>query len=233
MGSLFGRRLLKPTKKQQKSRVKKEKKRLSKTAAVSIKGSSKEFSYADALKRVRTNISLKDLNIQAPRIRKGISGTTIIEISGPDNTEKADLLAAEMQKMLLGEALVSRPDIKGEIKLSGLDESITADEVRNAVAVEGSCKLEEIKVGKIGRTRSGDGIVWVQCPKSSAVALAEKKKIQIGWTRVRIELLPTRPLQCHKCWRMAPTCGRSANLTRTTLVFVFAAANLDTGHLPA
>lgn len=50
------------TDKQQKSRVKKEKKRLPKTAAVSIKGSSKEFFYADALKRVRTNISLKDLN---------------------------------------------------------------------------------------------------------------------------------------------------------------------------
>lgn len=131
-----------------------------------------------------------------------MSGTTIIEISGPDNVEKTDRLAAEMQKILLGEALVTRPNIRGEIRLSGLDESITTDEVRAAVASEGSCKPEEIKIGKIGRTRAGVGIVWVQCPKASAVALADKKRTQIGWTSARVELLQTRPMQCHKCWQI-------------------------------
>lgn len=87
-----------------------------------------------------------------------------------------------------------------EIKLTGLDESISVDEVREAIASNGLCKLEEINVGRIGRTRSGNGIVWAKCPKTSAVTLVEKKKIQIGWSRVIVELLPTRPLQCNKCW---------------------------------
>lgn len=143
------------TGKKSKSEVRKEKRRLPKTAAISIKGSNGDFSYADALKRARSEISLKDLDIQSPRIRKGMSGTTIIEISGSDNVEKADRLAAEMQKILLGEALVTRPNIRDEIRLSGLDESITTDEVRAAVANKGSCKPEERKIGKIGRH------VWV------------------------------------------------------------------------
>lgn len=57
------------------------------TAAISIKGSSAEFSYIDVLKQVRESISLKDLDIQSPKIRKGISGSTIIEISGPENVK--------------------------------------------------------------------------------------------------------------------------------------------------
>ncbi|EFN65183.1 hypothetical protein EAG_00536, partial [Camponotus floridanus] len=161
-----------------------------------------EFSYAEALQKVRANISLKDLDIQNPRIRKGISGITIIEISGPENEEKANRLANEMQKMLAREALISRPCIKGELKLSGLDESITTDEIRRTVAFEGSCEESTIKLGKIGVNRAREGMVWVQCPRAAAVVLAEKKKIQIGWTRVKVELLSSRAIQCHRCWRL-------------------------------
>lgn len=106
-----------------------------------------------------------------------------------------------MSKILTGKAKISRPSIKGEIKLViGLDESISTDEVLEAVASEGSCRQDEIKVGQIGRNRSGNGIVWIKCPKIAAVMLAEKKKIQIGWSSVSVELLKSRPIQCHKCW---------------------------------
>lgn len=107
-----------------------------------------------------------------------------------------------MQKLLKGEALVSRPNIKAEIRLFGMDESISMDEIREAVANEGKCKPEEVNVGKIGRTRTGAGVVWVRCPKVSAVTIADKQWIQIGWTSVRVELLRVRPIQCHKCWRI-------------------------------
>jgi len=95
-----------------------------------------------------------------------------------------------MQKLLKGEALVSRPNIKAEIRLFGMDESISMDEIREAVANEGRCKPEEVNVGKIGRTRTGAGVVWVRCPKVSAVTIADKQRIQIGWTSVRVERDP-------------------------------------------
>jgi len=108
----------------------------------------------------------------------------------------------EMSKMFTGEAKISRPNIKGEIKLTGLDESISTNDVREAIASEGPCKSSDITVGQIGRNRYGDGIVWAKCPKAAALALAEKKKLQIGWSRVTVELLPNRPIQCHKCWSL-------------------------------
>jgi len=93
--------------KQDKVVIKKEKRKLPKTAAISVKGSSNAFSYADALKRVRSNISLKDFDIQLPKIQKGMNGATIIEVTGPDNVQKADRLAAEMQQILKGEAHIT------------------------------------------------------------------------------------------------------------------------------
>lgn len=177
-----------PTKK--KLKVKKEKSKIPKilkTAAISIKGNGKDFSYAEALQKVRLAVSLKDLEIQSPKIRKSMSGATIIEISGLNNVVKADKLAAEVQKVLQGEAHVVCPNIKSEMRLFGMDESISVDEIKDAIAVESKCKIEEVKVGRIGRTRSGTSVVWTQCPKEAAITIAERKRILIGWTSVRVE----------------------------------------------
>lgn len=130
-----------------------------------------------------------------------MTGSTLIEIAGPDCAAKADKLALEIQRLLKEEAHVTRPNIRGELRMFGLDESIDPEEIRDVVAKEGNCKAEDVKVGRIGRTRSGAGVVWIQCPKSAAITVAEKKKMGIGWTMVRVELLQTRPIQCHRCWR--------------------------------
>ncbi|XP_025267964.1 uncharacterized protein LOC112639147 [Camponotus floridanus] len=188
--------------KKEKVATRTEKKRLPKTAAVSLKGKSSDFSYAEALKRIRSQISLQELDIQMPKVRRGISGNAIIEIHGPDNALKADRLASEIQRVLQEEAYVSRPTITGEIKLIGMDESISKEEIIEAVSTTGNCKPSEVRSGKIGRTRNGAGIVWVQCPKTAAILLTEKKRIPIGWSTVRVESLKKRPLQCHRCWQI-------------------------------
>lgn len=183
-----------------------EKRRLPKTAVICIKGSEDTFSYTDALKRIRTEISLKDLDIQIPKIRKGLSGSTIMEISGENNIQKADQLANEMQRVLDGEAHITRPIIRREVKLLGMDKSdawINADEIRCAVAAEGCCKTEEVHVDKIGRTWTGMGIAWVQCPRTATVKIVELGRISIERSSVRVELLKSRPVQCKRGWRVS------------------------------
>lgn len=76
-----------------KERNKSVKQKIPKTAAMAIKGSSKDFSYADALKKARMEISLEDLEISMPKIRKGMNNATIIEIIGVDHDKKVDELA--------------------------------------------------------------------------------------------------------------------------------------------
>ncbi|KMQ84329.1 gag polyprotein [Lasius niger] len=48
--------------------------------------------------------------------------------------------------------------------------------------------------------RNGLGTVWARCPLAAATTIAARKKVNIGWTVVRVELLQARPIQCFKCW---------------------------------
>jgi len=65
---------------------------------------------------------MDDLHIDAPRIRKGLNGATIIEISGPDCGDKAQL-ANKLQEVLSEDkANITTPTIKGDLRITGLDE---------------------------------------------------------------------------------------------------------------
>lgn len=178
--------------------------RVPKTAAVCIRGKDSTFSYADALRKARTSISLSELEINSPKLRKGINGATIIEISGPENAEKADKLVAKLQE-ILEDAVVTRPVIKGELRLIGLDDSTSKEEIEFAIAEVGDCNIQEVTVGTIRPTRSGLGTVWARCPLQSALAIAKKGKIQLGWTVVKTELLQRRATQCFRCWKNGHT----------------------------
>jgi len=147
---------------------------------------------------------LSDLPIGTPKIRKEVNSATIIEISGPENIEKADKLVMKLQEVL-DDAIVTRPSIKGELRLVGLEESITKEEIEYAIADEGECNIREVMVGIIRPTRSGLNAVWIRCPLKSAIVIAKKSKIRIGWTMVKTELLKARPVQCYRCWRVGHT----------------------------
>lgn len=190
------------------------KRKLPRTAAVSIKGDvGKGFSYADALRKARTRIKMEELQIEAPRIRKGLNGATIIEISGPDCGNKAQHLANKLQEVLSEEmAIITTPIIKGDLRITGLEESIDKEDIRWAIEEEGGCEGKDVKVGEIIRNRRGMGTVWIRCPLKAAMVVAKKKKLKIGWTIVGVTLLKARPLQCYRCWQY----GHVKDMCRST-----------------
>ncbi|XP_029670925.1 uncharacterized protein LOC115240097 [Formica exsecta] len=125
----------------------------------------------------------------------------IIEILGPNGSDRANALAEKLRNVLQDQAKVARPIVKGEIRLVGLDDSISENEVACVVTQYGGCKEEEIKVGTIRPMNNGLFTVWAQCPLSAAIKTANSKKVRIGWTIARVDLLDARPVQCFKCWR--------------------------------
>lgn len=88
------------------------------------------------------------------------------------------------------------------MRITGLDESITKEEVRSKIVEIGECHVEEVKVGEIRWRFNGLGNIWAQCPLSSANKIMSTGKIKIGWTVARAEILTPRPLQCYRCWEM-------------------------------
>lgn len=66
--------------------------RAPRSAAITIKGLEEDFSYVEALKTAKERISLDEIGIGSTRLRKAINGGVVIEIIGPNNEEKADIL---------------------------------------------------------------------------------------------------------------------------------------------
>lgn len=136
-------------------------------------------SYADILRAAKSGISLAELGITNPRIRKAANGGIIIEVPGADGAAKADSLAVRLREVMGQVAHVAR-HAKGEVLLIGLDDSVSREEIIRAVAEVGKCTEDSIRTGPIRPMRSGLGMVWVQCPLATVNRLIEDGRLLVG-----------------------------------------------------
>lgn len=158
-------------------------------------------SYADILKEAKSRVDLKQLGIEDTRIRRAITGGIIIEIPGEQESQKADALATNLRTVFTAaeDVKISRPTKRAELRISGIDDATTPAEVQAIVAELGHCSAHDVRTGGIRISPRGLGTIWVQCPLTAALEVAEKDRIRIGWTYVRVTLLKQRPLQCFRC----------------------------------
>ncbi|EFN70483.1 hypothetical protein EAG_06199, partial [Camponotus floridanus] len=157
-------------------------------------------SYADAIRIAKENISLKDMGIKNIRIKKAQGGALLIEISDPDGGEQAEKLKSELAEVLRETAFVTRPVRQGDLRIIGIDESVTPEEVAATIASVGDCKMDEVVTSPIRPMSNGLYMTWVRLPLAVAVRVAGRRKIMIGWATARVELLDAKPMQCWKCW---------------------------------
>lgn len=160
--------------------------------AIAIHKMEQTESYADILKKAKNSIDIGKLGIEDTRIRTA-TGSLLIQIVGEESKRQADALADEMRKVIGEEARIGRPCRRAEIRISGLDEDTTAEEVIDAVANYGECDRGDIRTGRIRRNRQGEGDIWVRCPWSSANELSRRGRMKIGWVGARVELTEPSP----------------------------------------
>ncbi|KAG5318035.1 MOS1T transposase, partial [Pseudoatta argentina] len=159
------------------------------------------MSYAEILRTARERIDVEKIGIKEIRPRKARTGAFLLEIPGPAGAAQADSLATKLREVLADKdgVRISRPVKTAEIRIRDIEDSVSQQEVASVVAKEGGCNADDIKVGPIKRAPNGLGTVWAKCPLVAAIKVARLRKIRMGWTSTRIELLPDRPLQCYRC----------------------------------
>lgn len=157
--------------------------------------------YKEVLRLATSQINPANLGIEGMSARRAVTGAHIFEIGGPDKQQKADALAGKIREVLADreDVKVTRPTMTAELKIKDLHDAIEVEEVQRAIASSGNCDLGLVKIGPIQRTGRGLGTAWVRCPLASANKLATMGKIMLGWTKVSVEALEKRPLQCFKC----------------------------------
>ncbi|XP_022824875.1 uncharacterized protein LOC111355320 [Spodoptera litura] len=123
----------------QSDKIKKRKLRPPRSTAVMITlqpgAEEKGLSYASILTQAKISIKLEELGIEGIRCRETVTGARLLQIPGASSGPKADALAEKLRTSFPSDDVkVSRPSIRVNVRLSGLDDSVTLDEVRAAVA---------------------------------------------------------------------------------------------------
>ncbi|XP_026828426.1 uncharacterized protein LOC105275209 [Ooceraea biroi] len=149
---------------------------------------------------MKSAIKLADVGIESVRIKRAITGATIVEVPGPEAQWKADALSGRITTALQDmKVTVARPIKKAELRVKGLEDSFTLTEVRESLARVGGCPPEAIDLGPIKTGPDGMGVVWARCLAAATHKAAALGRVQIGWTRVG-----------WRCWNHAPSSATNA-----------------------
>ncbi|XP_026326825.1 uncharacterized protein LOC113235360 [Hyposmocoma kahamanoa] len=95
---------------------------------------------------------------------------------------------------------IARPVKSGEIKVTGLDEAVTPEQIAPAIAGTGGCAMSDVRAGELRRSRSGMFSAWVRCPLTAVRKLHAAKHIVVSnWISAKVEVLEVRPMRCYRC----------------------------------
>ncbi|XP_032671665.1 uncharacterized protein LOC116844352 [Odontomachus brunneus] len=115
--------------------------------AVAITVSCSASSFADVMRRARSQIDLGELGIGDLGTRRAVTGALVLGISGPEGHARADALANRMAALFAdkGDVRIARPAKRADIRVRDLDDAATVEDVVSAVAVAGGCRPGEIE----------------------------------------------------------------------------------------
>ncbi|XP_039749872.1 uncharacterized protein LOC120626416 [Pararge aegeria] len=106
--------------------------------------------YAKVIAAAKAKINAADIGAQGVRLRKAATGGRLFEFPGASSAEKADSLAEKLREVLGDEVVrISRPLKSVDLRITGLDDSVTSAEVIAAVATIGGCPVEQVRAGKV------------------------------------------------------------------------------------
>ena len=186
-------------------KVKKRKLRAPRSAAVVItlqpEAEEKGLTYADVINNAKSQIALQDLGIPVGlRFRPTVTGARLLAVTGEANAEKADAFAAKLSEVLSPEEVrISRPTKCVGIRVTGLDDSVSAKELIAAVAKDGGCTEDQIKSTEVRVGANGLGTAIVSCPVTTAKKMVEGRRLLVGWVSAQVKLLKSRPMRCFRC----------------------------------
>lgn len=133
----------------------------------------KGVTYAKVLAEAKEKIALADCGITGLRFRKGATGARILEVPGASSGAQADALAQKLRETIGEMAKVSRPTKSAEMRITGMCDSVTPEEVMTAVAHQGGCPRECVKIGSLRCDSWGHSSTWVSCPVAAAKRLGQ------------------------------------------------------------
>ncbi|KAM8701471.1 hypothetical protein ACLKA7_005468 [Drosophila subpalustris] len=154
--------------------------------------------FADLLRTVKDDSSLKQFSGDVQGIRKAANGDLLLRLTKRPTHSTVEL--QETVSKALGEnAVVTALTDQTRVEIRDLDELTTKDEIIGALNSEmGVTSFKTESIISLRATKDGLQIAVVSMPTAQANVLGHKGKIRIGWVVCRIRTI-LQPKRCFKC----------------------------------
>ncbi|KAL7725623.1 hypothetical protein ACLKA6_005682 [Drosophila palustris] len=167
-----------------------------------------DCSYADMLRMVKTDPSLKHLSGDVQGVRKTAKGDLLLRLSKKPAHSPQELQEA-VGKVLGSRAVVKTLSEMSQVEIRDMDELVTKEEVLEAVkgAINDSTTTIDI-IKSLRAMKDGSQIATLNMPAIKAKSLVDLGKIRIGWAVCRIKpvLQPKRCFRCQEYGHYAANC---------------------------
>jgi hypothetical protein len=177
----------------------------------------------------KRTINLSNLDIEVVKPRKAVTGTLLLQITGENANRKASRLAERLTEVLRDYPVkVAVPRRTAELRVPGLQDSVTLEEVETAVAKAGGCCREEVNVGVICTASGRLGSVWIRGPLTTTRKINGStggrgddpyiSNLRIGWAAARGPPPRRADSSAINAWKW-DTCAGTASQRSTVRAF--------------
>lgn len=170
------------------------------TAAITIKCPEGSPNYSEMMRLLRAKIKPKEqFGINRIFTRSARSGGMVVEVPlTDDGRKKASLLAEEMRKHVPADVRIDCPIRKTEVRITGIDGTITPAEITSKIAELTGQPSADIRIGRVAKQGRSSSAVIAMHP-DSAIRLSNMRRIDLGWSTATIKTMEERPIQCFRC----------------------------------
>ncbi len=167
-------------------------------------------SYAEILRKIKSDSGLEELGSSVTYIRKTLKGDLLLELKS-----KAEKRADSFQSALegvVGEMAVIQPKTHNvTIMCKDLDEVTTPEEICEALQKEcGIQNLGKTNIKSMRKTRSGTQIAIICLRAQDAKTALKVGKIKVGWSVCRLREYSPIP-RCYRCFHLGHMARKCCN----------------------
>lgn len=172
------------------------------------------LTYAEALRKIKSNIDLTKIGVEVDKIRKTKTGELLVLIK--KGSGKSQQFQKTLAAELGDEARVRVVSQNCTIEIRDLDEATEEEEVLKALRRATGSEPADFKVRAIRASYSGTKMAVVTTTTQKADTLVRAGKIEIGWVKCRVRER-VEVVRCYRCMGFGHRSGLCEGPDRTNL----------------
>ncbi|XP_022168982.1 uncharacterized protein LOC111032834 [Myzus persicae] len=156
----------------------------------------KPENYSEVLKKIKSGVNMGAIGNKISAMRQTRSGGILIQVSG--GSPAADVVRAEVSKIVETDILIRTPMQQSLVEFRGLDSLTNIDELVTEIVLNADTPREAVKVLNMRKTYGETQSALVLMPWDNAAKITKIGRIRVGMVYCSTRLCKKRK-RCFRC----------------------------------